>query len=370
MNASIQKVFSQLSAIDAPSLGERAIADHIKLLFAKIGVELLEDDSAQDTGSTAGNLYGYVSGSGKGKEKEPLLLSAHMDTVMPAYGKRALFHEDGTITSDGITVLGADDLSGVTAIYEALRYLREHQIEHRDIEVLFTTGEELYCKGAKAFNYAVVKAKQALVLDLSGPIGGAAYAAPTILSFVVTIQGKAAHAGFCPEEGVHAIRVASEGIAKLPMGHIDGETTGNIGQIHGGSGVNIVPETAKICGEIRSLSHEKALALADEYQKIFAETAAKYRAKIVWEQQVDIRAYEANRNGDLVRLYEQACSKVGITPKLQKTFGGSDNNVFAEHGMEGLVIATSMNNVHSCGEYANVNEIAQVAKILMEATAM
>lgn len=72
---------------------------------------------------------------------------------MPAFGKKAIFHSDGNITSDGTTVLGADDLSGVTAIYEAMRYLKQHDVEHRDVELLFTTGEELYCKGAKAFDY-------------------------------------------------------------------------------------------------------------------------------------------------------------------------------------------------------------------------
>lgn len=159
------------------------MAERIKKLFAEIGIALCEDDSTKITGAAAGNLYAYVKGGGK---KSPVLLAAHMDTVMPAYGKKAVFAEDGTVKSDGTTVLGADDLAGVTEIYHAMKYLKENQITHRDTELLFTVGEELYCKGAKAFDYGRIKSKSAYVLDLSGRIGDAAYAAPTILSFCVT----------------------------------------------------------------------------------------------------------------------------------------------------------------------------------------
>ena len=112
----IKDNFAKLAAIDSPSLKERNMADYIIALFKEIGVELTEDDSAATTGSTAGNLHGYVKGNGM----EPILLAAHMDTVMPAYGKKAIFHENGDVTSDGTTVLGADDLSGVVEIYELI----------------------------------------------------------------------------------------------------------------------------------------------------------------------------------------------------------------------------------------------------------
>lgn len=194
----MKQTFAALVCIDAPSLHERTMAQQLKAMFAKVSVTLSEDDSAAATGSDTGNPYGYVRGGGK---KPPVLLAAHMDTVSPVHGKKAIFAADGTVRSDGTTVLGADDLEGVSEIYHAIKYLRENHIAHRDVELLFTVGEELYCKGAKAFDYDKIKSKQAYVLDLSGRIGDAAYAAPSILSFCVTINGQAAHAGFCPEEG-------------------------------------------------------------------------------------------------------------------------------------------------------------------------
>ena len=68
--------------------------------------------------------------------------------------------------------------------------------------------------------------------------------------------------------------------------------------------------------------------------------------------------------------YESAVAKEGLTAAFEKTFGGSDNNVFAQHGIEGLVIATSMNQVHSCAEYTKIPAIAQVARIVANLAAL
>lgn len=202
-NEKIAEVFGKLVSIDSPSLKEREMADYLKKLFGEIGVELEEDQTGEATGSNAGNLFARLEGEAG---SEPLLLGVHMDTVEPSRNKKAVFHPDGTVTSNGTTVLGADDLAGVTAIYEAVLYLKEKNIPHRTVEILITTGEELYCKGANAFDYSKVRSKEAYALDLSGKIGAAAYAAPTLISFSASVKGKAAHAGFYPEKESTASR--------------------------------------------------------------------------------------------------------------------------------------------------------------------
>lgn len=357
----IADFFAELVSIDSPALEEREMADTLKIKFAEIGVTLTEDHTQEQTGSNAGNLFARIPGSLAGA---PVLFAAHMDTVEPAKGKKAVSHEDGTVTSDGTTVLGADDLAGVTVIYEAVRHLIETKTPHRPIEILISTGEELYCKGANAFDYSQVQAKEACVLDLSGAIGAAAYAAPTLVSFAAKIQGKAAHAGFHPEDGINSIQAAARAIAQLPQGHVDESTTANIGKIGGGSGTNIVSESCVIEGEIRSLNHETAMELLETYHRIFQQEAEKIGAKLVWEEKLNIHAYETPLTSDAARHYESAVAEEGLTAAFEKTFGGSDNNVFAQHGIEGLVIATSMNQVHSCAEYTKIPEIAQVARIV------
>lgn len=254
----IKKLLLQLVEIDSPSGEENGIIKFLKKKYEEIGIHLQEDNS--------GNLYAEIEGKG-----DYLLLSAHMDTVNPGKGKKAVVNADGIISSDGTTILGADDYSGLVEIYEVAKYVMDNHIPHKAIELLFTTGEERYCVGAKKFDFRKVKAKTAYVLDLSGPVGRAAYAAPTILSFEAVVRGKAAHAGFNPEEGIHAIQAASRAIGKLQLGKVKEGVTGNVGIMQGGKGTNIVPDEVRIQGEIRSMQHEDAIRLADEYRCIFEE---------------------------------------------------------------------------------------------------
>ncbi|MFT3985263.1 MAG: M20/M25/M40 family metallo-hydrolase [Lachnospiraceae bacterium] len=355
------QTFTELVSIDSPSLREGKAAIHIKRKFEELGIGLEADEGGKRCGSDTGNLYAYVKGTLSG---EPVLLSAHMDTVAPALGKKAVLHSDGRITSDGTTVLGADDMAGITSIYEAVSYLKNNQIRHKDFEILFTVGEELYCRGAKSFDFSKIKAKQAYVLDLSGRVGEAAWAAPTILSFEVTITGKAAHAGFCPEEGIHAVAVAARAIAGLKLGRIDDSTTANIGMINGGNGINIIPENCVLQGEIRSLCHESALKAAEEYREAFIRAAKEAGAKIDWRDQIHLKAYKTAPECEAVQHYKNTCERLSIPVKLLATFGGSDNNVFAQHGIEGLVLATAMNQVHSCDEYTQVEELDKITQIV------
>lgn len=364
--------FAELVSVDSPSGDEYAMAEKLTDLWDRIGVKLEKvpakkdhvDDSGADEDTEAPNLYAYIKGKIPGPS---VLFVSHMDTVEPAAGRKAIRHEDGSITSDGTTVLGADDGTGLATIYEAVRFLKENNIPHRDVELVFSTSEETYCDGIKKFDFTKIKSDRAYVPDLSGAVGGYAYAAPSILSFAVDIKGKASHAGFDPESGRSAILVAAKAITKLAVGRIDPVTTANVGIISGGAGINIVPEHCLVKGEIRSLHHEKALAVAKEYEEIFGAAAEEYSeaVKVDFKLTTHIKAYETDIEHELVKAYEEACELAGITPAPGKTFGGSDNNILAEHGIPGIVIANAMNDVHTCHEYTHIDDIVKVTEIMI-----
>ena len=249
------KTFTDLVALDSPSFDEQAVCRYIKERLTALGVQVAEDDSAAATGSTCGNLLATIPGD---PSLEPVLFAAHMDTVEPSRGKQAVTDENGRITSCGDTVLGADDFAGVSAILEGVASLLESGATHPTLELLFTTGEEHFCVGAKAFDAQRLQSKTAYVMDLSGPVGDCAVAAPTLITFSAEVVGKAAHAGFAPEDGVHAIQVAAAAIANLPSGRW-GDVTVNVGTISGGRATNIVPDSCTVTGEIRALCHQDAL---------------------------------------------------------------------------------------------------------------
>lgn len=194
--------FLSLTTGSAESLDERRVADLLTEKLNLIGFSVSEDDAGQKLGGNTGNLYGFLKGTIPGL---PLLLSAHMDTVKPGENKHPVLHEDGTITSDGTTVLGADDAAGIVEILEGIRCVQEAALPHRDIEILFPVAEEIYIQGSGVFDFSQIRAKEAYVLDMSGEVGSAAVRAPSLISFQVTVKGKASHAGFAPENGIHVI---------------------------------------------------------------------------------------------------------------------------------------------------------------------
>jgi tripeptide aminopeptidase len=289
-----------------------------------------------------------------------------MDTVEPGIGKKPILQEDGTITSDGSTVLGADDLSGVVDILEAIRTIRELKLPHRSIEILLTIAEEVYIRGSEVFDFSVVKAKEAYVLDLDGPVGTAAIKAPTLVAFTVSITGKASHAGFAPEQGINAIAVTAEAIFKIKQGRIDTETTVNIGTITGGKARNIVSEQCSLQGEVRSQVHDKALAVAESIKRTFLETADKYGAKAEFTSSFGCLAYEVDVRHPVIGRFEKVCGELNIPVNLIETFGGSDNNNFVLHGITGIVLSCGMNKVHSLSEYTHIDELERCSEIVIK----
>lgn len=359
----LQQEFAELTGIDSVSFSERQMADQLKKRLLELGFTVLEDQAGKHYGGNAGNVYGYRKGTLPGSG---VLLSAHMDTVQPGIGKKAIFSEDGTITSQGDTILGADDVTGIVEILEGIRCVQEAGLPHRDVEVLFPIAEEVYIKGTTVFDFSQIRAREAYVLDLSGPIGTAALQAPTLISFTVTVTGKAAHAGFSPEDGIHAVQIMCYAVGEIPQGHVDEETTLNIGLISGGEATNIVPPSCTCKGEIRSYSHEKALAALEKVRRQFQQIAEAGGAKFHLESSVDLMAYRVGEDALAVEHFKEACDRLGISWNLTRTFGGSDNNNFLRHGISGIVLSCGMYEVHSVREYTKMKDLECGARLVAE----
>lgn len=364
------KEFEYLVSFDSPSFHEKEIAGYLKKKLEALNMVVSEDEAGsvfteRGEGQSTSNIYARLKGNTEG---EAILFSSHMDTVSPGIGKKAVIHEDGTITSEGSTVLGADDVSGIVAILEAIQVIQENNLSHPDIEVVFTVAEEPYCEGSRFLDYSKINAKYGYVLDLVGPVGRAATAAPSILSCKVKVQGKAAHAGFAPETGINALNIAVNALHRMPTGHIDEETTVNFGTIQGGSGRNIVPEDILIEGEIRSLSHEKAKNEAEKIKEVFEAEAKKLNGSVEVNITEHIRAYKVDENETVAEHFKKAVGGLARCSMAEyiTTFGGSDANRFNEHGIKTIVCACAMENCHSTTEYTSVSELEKAAELTLQ----
>ncbi len=355
--------FTKLVSIDSPSRRERRMADFLSAELRKIGFAVFEDDAGRKLGGDSGNLYAKWTAE---RRLPPLLFCAHMDTVRPAVGKQAVVDPCGTVRSAGDTVLGADDLSAVASILEALRTVYESGARHRNIELLLTVSEETYCAGSAVFDFSNIAAKEAYVLDYEGAMGQAVIAGPTIFRFKAEIAGKAAHAGFAPEQGVDAVAAAARAVSRIKTGRVTSALTLNIGRIDGGLLTNIVPDHCTVEGEIRSSSHAAALAQAERVRKEFQTACDALHARLIFSNDCLMQAYEISEDSPVLQRYFAVCRKRGYQTESVRTFGGSDNNILAANGIDGVVIASAMHACHSCAEHTSIRELTQLSEIVLD----
>ena len=348
--------FVELASLDCPSFNERMGADYVIARLKSLGLSPDEDGAGAEIGGTAGNIFAVLDGRA---ENPPRLFTAHLDTVPPCKNKKIIVGEK--ITSDGTTILGADDFAAVACILEAIAVIKENNLPCGPLEFLFTPAEEVYSKGINKFDLNKIKAKMAFTPDYDGPLGTCINRAPTIISFCAKIIGRAAHAGFAPEKGISAITAAAHAVGGLKLGRIDQETTANVGLIEGGSATNIVPEVCVVRGEVRSYNHQKAQKQIEIIREAF-----KKEGCCEFQSEICIKAYEVSENSETGRFFKGACETAGLVPSFDASFGGSDNNTLAEHGIEGVVIASAMHCCHTTEEYTCQRELTGLAELLVE----
>ncbi len=353
--------FASLVAIDAPSRGERALAETVKGQLRALGLSIEEDQAGAAIGGDCNNIYATWPGT---LDWPPLIFCAHFDTVEPGQGKRAVIGSDGIITSAGDTVLGADDLSGLTAIVEAIRSIGEDGLEHRTVELFLTVAEEQHLLGSTHAELQRLKGRQAYVLDASGSPGTAIVQAPGNIGLVFELQGQSAHAGMEPEKGVSAITAAAKGIAAMRLGRIDTETTANIGRICGGGATNIVADACTVTAECRSRDWAKLEAQANQMCASMENAARELGARVSIQRHVSYRPYAVPADSPVLARFQAVCQKLKLAGDLQPGGGGSDNNTLCEAGFDGIVLTCGMDQVHSCQERIAVRDLVDTARLV------
>ena len=357
--------------IDSLSRKEHAIAMRLKRELQELGGEVWIDDAGEKVGGSVGNLIAHFRGNAPGSA--PLLLSAHMDTVVPGEGVAPVLQGD-ILRSDGRTVLGGDDKSGIAIICEVLRVVRDKSLPCSDTDVVFTICEEAGLVGAKCLDVSRLRARRGFVLD-SDSVGFLFTKAPAANRMEFSVHGLEAHAGVCPERGISAIQVAAEGISQMRLGRIDQETTANIGLIEGGIAVNIIPNSVHLKGEARSHSEEKLEQQTRHMLRCLEEAAARYtleldgnrfQASVEAKIERDYDRMDIPEGSSIVRLVRSAGRKLGIEVKTMATGGGCDANVLNKKGLEVANLSTGMREIHTVKEWLDLNDLYISAQIVLE----
>ncbi len=292
---------------------------------------------------------------------------AHIDVVgePKGYGVKPVLHEDGTITSDGTTVLGADDKAGVAEIMALAEYLVNHpEVKHGKIGIAFTPDEEIG-HGAKLFDLEKFGCDFAYTVD-GEEMGEISYETFNGACFDLEFSGVNIHPGQAKGKMINAVICANQYILKLPEGERPETTEGREGyyfitDIKGGV------ESCVLHGIIRDHDRKKfeerkafIKSLADEFNKEYGG-----RVKLTMRDQYYNCAEVIAPHMHLVENAKAAMVAEGIKPLVFPIRGGTDGSSLSFMGLPCPNICTGGQNAHGLNEYIKVEDMQKVVKILL-----
>ncbi|MFI5009761.1 MAG: M20/M25/M40 family metallo-hydrolase [Solirubrobacterales bacterium] len=374
------ELFVELCRIESPSGRERACAARVRAELRELGLEVQEDGAGAEAGSECGNLLARIpareriheraGGEGtslgaEGRRRPCLLLCAHLDTVPPQAPVEPVL-VDGGWENANEGILGADNKAAVAVLLALARRVVSEGAPV-DIELLFTVCEERSLAGARTLEEGRLRSDFGYVFDHASPIGEVVLASPCHFRLEATFRGVAAHAGVRPEEGSSAILAAARAVADMPLGRLDGETTANVGTIHGGSAINVVPERCSFTAEVRSLREEAAEAAVAEIVDCVHEAAnlPDCDCDVDVSVQRSFSAYSTPASAPAVDAAERALRGCGYTPVGISSGGASDANALIAKGLTVVNLANGTERPHEPGERVSVAALEGMLEVAL-----
>jgi tripeptide aminopeptidase len=271
------------------------------------------------------------------------------------------------VTSDGTTLLGADDKAGVAEIMAAVAYLARHpEVEHGRVRIAFTPDEEVG-RGTDHFDIEQFGAHVAYTLDgeTPGEIDDETFSA---LEAKVRFRGRAAHPGFAHGILVNAIKLAADFLSRLPKDTLSPETTAERdGFVHPTQVAGNAEEcTVKLI--LRDFDEEKLAGHEQLVRRVAGDTVAREEHASV---DVDVRRQYRNmkeyldREPRAVGLAEEAVRRAGLEPKRTSIRGGTDGSRLSEIGLPTPNIFTGGHDYHSQREWVCVADMGSAAETIV-----
>jgi tripeptide aminopeptidase len=367
-----------------------------------LGQVLVEDLKEIGLSDVKMDEHGYVTATleANTKKKIPAIgLIAHMDTSPDVSGKDVKPHihnnyqggdihlpgdpdqvikeadnpklqdhiGNDIITSDGTTLLGADNKAGIAEIFDALQYLVQHpEIEHGLIRVAVTPDEEIGA-GTKYFDVKAFGADYAYTVDgeTAGEIENETFCADGV---TIRVHGANVHPGYAKGKLVNAIKIASEIIDKLPKENLSPETTEKReGYVHPNSMSGGV-ETTTIKFLIRDFE-EEGLKEKEAMLKELAESVVNQHPKAKLDFQVEESyrnmRFKLDEDPKVVEYAMEAVRKSGMEPKLNLIRGGTDGARLCYEGLLTPNIFTGGHNFHSKLEWISIQDMKKTVAVIV-----
>ncbi|ETP69065.1 peptidase T [Planococcus glaciei] len=271
------------------------------------------------------------------------------------------------ITTDGTTLLGADNKAGVAEIMTAMEYLIQHpEIKHGKIRVAFTPDEEIG-RGPHKFDVGRFAADFAYTMD-GGPLGELQYESFNAAAAKLTVQGKSVHPGSAKNKMVNAQTVAIRFQEEMPKNEVPELTEGYEGFIHLNSFSGNV-EKAVLSYIIRDFDKDAFEAKKSHMQTTAAKLQEQYgteAVKLELEDQYYNMREKIEPVMDIVDAAEAAMKALGIEPNIVPVRGGTDGSQLSYMGLPTPNIFTGGENYHGQYEFISVQNMEKATQVIVE----
>ncbi|OZI13197.1 peptidase T [Bacillaceae bacterium SAS-127] len=271
------------------------------------------------------------------------------------------------VTTDGTTLLGADNKAGVTGIMTAMAYLINHpEIKHGKIRVAFTPDEEIG-RGPHKFDVDAFNAAFAYTID-GGPLGELEYESFNAAGAKIIIKGKNVHPGTAKGKMIHSSKIAMELHAQLPAEESPEYTEGYEGFYHLLS-INGDVEQTEMEYIIRDFDKANFQARKDAMTHIvknLQETYGEDRIILEMNDQYYNMREKIEPVKEIVDTAYEAMKNLGIEPIVKPIRGGTDGSQLSYMGLPTPNIFTGGENFHGRFEYASVNNMEKSVQVIVE----
>ncbi len=294
-------------------------------------------------------------------EKLDVVLSAAEFPELPGYKGHTL------MTTDGTTLLGADNKAGIAEIMTAMEYLIQHpEIKHGKIRVAFTPDEEIG-RGPHKFDVEAFGATYAYTMD-GGPLGELEYENFNGAQAKVTFNGNNVHPGTAKNKMVNSMKIAMEFHAKLPEDEAPEYTEGREGFFHLLSIQGDV-ELTKLQYILRDHDRDKFEAKKSLFEEITAEIKAEYGEKSIQLEMHD-QYYNMREKiepvMEIVDIASDAMKRLVIEPVIKPIRGATDGSQISYKGLPTPNVFTGGENYHGKFEYISVDNMEKATKVIIE----
>jgi len=302
-----------------------------------------------------------------------IILNKEQNIVLsPSYFSDLLLYKGQTlITTDGTTLLGADDKAGITEIVTAMEYLINNpDIKHGTIKVGFTPDEEIG-RGAHKFDVEKFGADWAYTMDGS-QIGELEYENFNAAGVKVTIKGKSVHPGYAKGKMINSLLIANKFISKLPKKEVPEKTKGYKGFFHV-SNIKGSIEHTEIGLIIRDHSKKKFEERKKTIQAIVDKINKKYASKFgedIISAEIKDQYFNMKEKVEpvyhIVEIAEKAMMELGIKPLIKPIRGGTDGSQLSFMGLPCPNIFAGGHNFHGKYEYVPVESMQKATEVIIK----